>query len=285
MKFLGLGDNVIDYYSNTGEMYPGGNAVNTAAHAAILGEEAAYLGNLGEDSMSQVIRDALIKFGVDFSHCATVSGGTTKYCDYQVIDGERQFVKVVLGEHWSGPMVLEPEHLAYMKEFTVIHSCCNAKMENEMWKVGELPAVFTYDFSMKEKYRTEEYLKKICPWLDLGLFSCEPMNAAKARAFCERIHEQGVKHVLITMGSAGQYVSNGTELLKGKIERIEKPVDTMGAGDAFVAALIISMVRQGWKKGESMSASVLRKALKEASSYAGCNCMIEGGFGYKYQSW
>ena len=43
MKFLGLGDNVIDYYSNLGVMYPGGNAVNTAAHAAILGEEAAYL--------------------------------------------------------------------------------------------------------------------------------------------------------------------------------------------------------------------------------------------------
>ena len=65
MKFLGLGDNVIDYYSNLGVMYPGGYAVNTAAHAAILGEEAAYLGNLGDDEMSEVIRDCLLCTSVD----------------------------------------------------------------------------------------------------------------------------------------------------------------------------------------------------------------------------
>lgn len=43
MKIAGIGDNVIDRYMNMGIMFPGGNAVNVAAHAALLGAELAYV--------------------------------------------------------------------------------------------------------------------------------------------------------------------------------------------------------------------------------------------------
>ena len=280
MKFLGLGDNVIDYYSNLGVMYPGGNAVNTAAHAAILGEEAAYLGNLGDDEMSEVIRDALTQFGVDFSHCAVSAGGTTKYCDYTVTDGERSFVSVELGNHWSGPMVLGGWELDYMRNFDVIHSCCNAKMEDEIRKLADLPALLTYDFSVKDKYRTDEYLDKVCPYLDLALFSCEPMDVEAAEVFCRRFHEKGAGHVVITMGAKGQYVSNGDTLLKGEVVYVE-PVDTMGAGDAFITAFILSLAHQGWKKGKRMHREAIAKALADGAAYSAKNCLVEGGFGYK----
>ena len=49
MKLIALGDNVIDYYHNTQECFPGGNAVNVAVHAARLGAQAEYLGSLGDD--------------------------------------------------------------------------------------------------------------------------------------------------------------------------------------------------------------------------------------------
>ena len=37
VKIAAIGDNVIDRYLNKGVMYPGGNAVNVAAHASMLG--------------------------------------------------------------------------------------------------------------------------------------------------------------------------------------------------------------------------------------------------------
>ena len=43
MKIAAIGDNVIDRYLNKGVMYPGGNAVNVAAHASMLGAQAAYI--------------------------------------------------------------------------------------------------------------------------------------------------------------------------------------------------------------------------------------------------
>ena len=54
MKLIALGDNVIDYYHNTQECFPGGNAVNVAVHAARLGAQAEYLGSLGDAYYDEV---------------------------------------------------------------------------------------------------------------------------------------------------------------------------------------------------------------------------------------
>lgn len=61
MKLIALGDNVIDYYHNTQECFPGGNAVNVAVHAARLGAQAEYLGSLGDDKMAHIVEKALGK--------------------------------------------------------------------------------------------------------------------------------------------------------------------------------------------------------------------------------
>lgn len=75
------------------------------------------------------------------------------------------------------------------------------------------------------------------------------MDVEAAEVFCRRFHEKGAGHVVITMGAKGQYVSNGDTLLKGEVVYVE-PVDTMGAGDAFITAFILSLAHQGWKRGK-----------------------------------
>ena len=84
MKLIALGDNVIDYYHNTQECFPGGNAVNVAVHAARLGAQAEYLGSLGDDKMAHIVEKALRENGVDISHCPVLQGHTTKVCSYDV---------------------------------------------------------------------------------------------------------------------------------------------------------------------------------------------------------
>lgn len=280
MKILGIGDNVIDYYTNMGVMYPGGNALNVAVHSSILGAEAAYMGNLGEDAMARVIKNALNQFHVDCKACITIKGSTTKRCNYKVIDGERIFIGVELGKQWSGPMILNELELGYIGKFDVIHSCCNAKMEDEMDKLEDLPAILSFDFGEKEKYRVPEYYNKVCRKLDLALFSCKKLTEKEAKDFCRPLHHIGVKHILITMGRDGQYVSNGESVVLGEAQNIV-PVDTMGAGDSFLAAFIKSMFDSGWKKGEIINAGALRLALQKGSEYSTQNCRVEGGFGYK----
>lgn len=278
MRLLGLGDNVVDCYLNTKKCYPGGNAVNVASHASILGICGCYLGNLGEDAMGKILMEAMTQAGVDYSRCRLVAGATTKRCNYIVTGGERNLQGVDLGENWSGPLVLGEEELSYIRTFDVVHCGCNAKMEDEIKKLADIPGVLTYDFGEKEKYRNDAYLNKICPYLDLALFSCTPMTADECRFFCQPYHHMGTGHVMVTMGQAGQFVSDGNCIYRGEAKKL-KVVDTMGAGDSFFAAFVISLLNAGWKKGIVMEKETVENALVFAAEYSAANCLKEGGFG------
>lgn len=279
MKLLGLGDNVVDYYINEGLMYPGGNAVNVAAHAALLGHEAAYLGNFGEDEYADIIRLSLTSAGVSFSLCPTIPHSHTKLCLYNIIKGERQFVGTDTKDLWSGPLFLTAPLLDSIRKYQLIHSCSNAKMEQEMHKLSGLPAIFTYDFSEKEKYRTPGYLNLICPFLDLALFSCNDLNDQEMAAFACRVRLHGAKNVLITAGSRGQYFSSSLCDIHHPVTYV-KAKDTIGAGDAFLASFVAELYAHGWRKGQSLPEDPVHQALESASTYSGSHCMREGGFGF-----
>ena len=89
MKIAAIGDNVIDRYLNKDVMYPGGNAVNVAAHASMLGAQAAYIGEIGNDLGGRIITDALSSLNVDLSQSSMPEKATTKTCDVNVYNGER----------------------------------------------------------------------------------------------------------------------------------------------------------------------------------------------------
>ncbi len=280
MKCVCVGDNVIDYYVNNKRMYPGGNAVNVAVHLAKLGMDSAYFGNYAADEMAHVIQRALKKFHVDDSKCYEIADASTKHCVYNVIDGERTFLRVELGPNWQGPMHLSEKDMEYLSTFDVVISSCNAKMEYEMKRIGELDNLFVYDFGEKEKYRTDEYLDKVCPNLDLALFSLEKTTEENVRAFAERMLDKGVKNVLVTMGRSGQYLINRNLMVHGESKLVDA-VDTMGAGDSFLAAFVKEMLLAGWQKGDILSEEKVKRALESGSEYARENCLVEGGFGYE----
>lgn len=94
MKILGLGDNVIDEYVNTGACYPGGNAVNFACHIAKLDVEAAYLGNLADDRYAKIIEQSLEEMHVVYDRCPVIKDSSTKRCLYSVVDGELSLIHI-----------------------------------------------------------------------------------------------------------------------------------------------------------------------------------------------
>ena len=77
MNVIGIGDNVVDKYVHTQTMYPGGNALNFAAYAAMLGHNAAYLGIFGNDAAAEHVMQVLDKVGVKWPHCLQVARGRT----------------------------------------------------------------------------------------------------------------------------------------------------------------------------------------------------------------
>lgn len=280
MKILGLGDNVFDVYRNLKVSYPGGNAVNVAVNGAKLGVESAYLGNLADDHYGYDMQAVLQSCHVDIDHCRIIKDSSTKLCLEDVIDGERQFIKVDLGENWAGVIELTESDLMYIQDFDVVLTSCNAKMEDQICQLKDFQGIVSYDFGEKEKYRCEDYFQKICPYVDLMQFS---MNHASIDDIQEMIDQYALQApILITRGSGGPLFYTGSEYIEGVMDYVE-PVDTMGAGDAYITAFVYSLVKQGWTKKGQLKKEWIIYAMKEAAAYAKSVCLIEGGFGYPYQ--
>lgn len=280
MKIAGIGDNVIDRYINQGVMFPGGNAVNVAAHAAKLGAHSAYVGSIGADREGRIIKNSLESLGVELSQCIFGKDTTTKKCDVNVYDGERDFIGIDEGANWAHTTVITEEDIEYLKAFDVIHTSCNAKLHDEIYKLKVLKGIVTFDFSVKDKYRTADFLKITCPYLELAQFSCNHMQENEIKNLLKTVHDYGCKNVIATMGSKGQLFYNGREFIAGKVYYVES-IDTMGAGDSFLAALIVALLKSGWQKGQSLEKQEITQALDFAAKYSAQNCMSEGGFGFK----
>ncbi|MBQ1299649.1 MAG: hypothetical protein IIY25_00865, partial [Erysipelotrichaceae bacterium] len=98
--------------------------------------------------------------------------------------------------------------------------------------------------------------------------------------FCDRIRSKGVTNVLVTMGRHGQYLCNENGCVHGEARYVEA-VDTMGAGDSFLAAFVNQLCNAGWKKGEVLCREKIEAAFDIASSYSRDNCLSKGGFGFE----
>lgn len=281
MKVLGMGDNVVDRYVNKKIMYPGGNAVNFAVYAKLCGMDSAYLGVFADDAQGRLIMNSLIELGVDVSACQVISGCSTERCDVSLNDGNRVFI----GSGWEEgkehkTLVLGEKELAYLKKFDVIHCGCYADMENEIVKIKDLAAVKTFDFSAEEEYRDSEYLGKICPYIDIALFSAEYMNENQIESLQRKVHEMGTPYVMITRGVKGQVLYDGKRFFKGHAKYIDGAVDTMGAGDSFFTAFVMKLIKGGWNKNKPLDPELTEQAFEFAAEFSAQNCLVEGAFGF-----
>ncbi len=280
MRLIGIGDNVVDRYINKNQMFPGGNAVNFAVYAAQCGEEAAYLGVIADDREGRLIREALLEIGVDVSMSPLTEGCVTERCDVKLVEGDRVFQGVSYGGNGvHQPLRLTQEHLEYLRQFQVIHCGCYAYMENEICKLSELEAFRTFDFSAEPEYREQAYLEKICPYIDMALFSAEEMSDEEREKLVSKVTGLGTRYVLITNGTKGQLLYDGPVRYQGKVKLLT-PVDTMGAGDSFFASFVVSIMRNGYLEEKALSEENLKKSFDYAAEFSANNCLVEGAFGF-----
>lgn len=280
LKVVGFGDNVVDRYTNQRVMFPGGNAVNFAVYAKRIGLDAAYLGVFGSDPMADHIQYALKDLGISLEHCV-VKEGESGYCDVKLEDGDRVF------QGWNEggistkePMVLGEKELSYLGEFDFIHSGCYANTESELPKLRDLKGLVCFDFSDDGEFKEDVYLKKVCPYIDFALFSCEDFTEEQMKEFGRHVVELGAQYVLMTRGAKGQLFYDGREFYRGVVHMVEA-VDTMGAGDSFMTAFTMSLLQKGWTKKKAPTEEEIKTSFEAAAGFSADNCLQEGSFGYR----
>ena len=61
--------------------------------------------------------------------------------------------------------------------------------------------------------------------------------------------------------------------------KLIQAVDTMGAGDSFFAAFLVTLLKEGWTKDGIITESMIEVAFAAAADFSGRNCLREGSFG------
>ncbi|MEU9446350.1 PfkB family carbohydrate kinase [Streptomyces sp. NPDC048304] len=282
MNILGFGDNVVDRFVDRGIDYPGGNCVNVAVYARRLGLDAAYLGVFGDDDLGAFLRTAVAVQGVAVEH-SVVRHGESGVSTLHVRDGDRVF----LGYNGGGvtvrePLVLDGELLAYAASFSLVHSSVYSRSESELPKLSAAGPLVSFDLSDDEEFRAPAYLDRVCPHLDLALLSCSDLDEAATQRLLEAVVARGARMVLATRGLAGATVYDGRTLMTAPALAADarSMADTMGCGDAFLAGFAVSLLRDGWSRGNPPSRPCLERALEHGTQSAHDQCFVEAAFGH-----
>ncbi len=242
-RIVSIGDNCIDVYldSPSGAAI-GGNALNVAVDLARLGVASEYIGAIGDDANGRQVRVALERSGVRATRLHVLPGRT--WIAY--IRLGRDGIAVVEREDpgAAGPYVPSPEDF---EALTPGHHAHLANLADPAAVLTELArrgvsASYDYGASGRGHAAAPAYI---------AFFSYGAQDLARgAERTARDAVSSGARVAVVTMGAQGSLAFDGTRTLTVPAEPID-PVDTLGAGDSYIAAFLAQLL-----SGASLAAAM-----------------------------
>ncbi|MGP0577190.1 PfkB family carbohydrate kinase [Paenibacillus peoriae] len=266
MKVLGIGDNVVDKYVHLRMMYPGGNALNFSVFAKKAGVDAAFIGVFGDDNEAQHVEHILRELEIDISRCRYHSG-ENGCARVTLEDGDRVF----LGSNEGGvtrlhPLKLSEDDKAYVGGFDLIHTGLYSHTGHLLPELKMLGIPLSFDFS--DDF-IDAQVEKYIAYADFAFFSCSHMTDEETQNYIRSNRKKEGQILVATRGGDRSIAYDGTKFYFQMPDSVDA-VDTMGAGDSYITAFLLSFLKNG----------NIQDAVVEGSRVAAQSCLVEGSFGY-----
>ena len=230
----------------------GGAPANVACAIAKLGGKSKFVGCVGNDPFGDFLLDVLEENKVDISLAQRSKTFTTLAFVSLAEDGERDFV---FSRGADRELVYDSSLKNDFKDSIVHLGAATALLGGDLEKAyGRYffdaltqGTFISFDPNFRgDLWRDEEesFVKKCMPFVEkahLCKFSQEEAALLSGKSdlyeASDFLHEVGAKIIAITLGGEGTFVS--TPEFKETVASIAvKPVDTTGAGDAFIGCLL-----------------------------------------------
>ncbi|MFT4028307.1 MAG: PfkB family carbohydrate kinase [Protaetiibacter sp.] len=251
-----VGDTCLDVYLDTDRVYIGGNAVNVAIDLANAGLPVDYIGRVGDDDDGRLITSTLEEFGV--AARPVIEAAPTCRALLRVGDGVPTVVEDVEGDCSYFRM---PEGmLDAFAQYSIVLMKAVEPIDGVIAGLRERGIPSLYDYST-----FHEELGATAP--DISVFSAEGLDDRGILGLLTASRDRGSLLSVVTMGPRGSIALLGDELITTPAEPVEV-VDTIGAGDAFLAALVVALIR----------GAEVPEALRSASREGSLTCTFEGAW-------
>lgn len=276
-KIWVLGDAVVDLIPDGDNHYlkcAGGAPANVAVGVARLGVSAGFIGRVGNDPLGKFMQETLEKEQVSTEQMILDPHQRTSTVIVGLDNGERSFTFMV---NPSADQFLEVGDLPTFQEGEWLH-CCSIALINDpsrsttfeaIRRIKQAGGFFSFDPNLRESlWRSLDEMKSVVnqavALADVLKFSEEELtlltNTTTLDAATQVITAQYPnKLIIITLGKDGAvYHFNGeSQLVAGKAL---KPVDTTGAGDAFVSGLLAGLSQEADWQNEAKLVNIVRQA-------------------------
>lgn len=272
------GDAVVDLIPDSETSYlkcPGGAPANVAVAISRLGGDSAFFGRVGQDPLGRFMKQVLKDEGVDTQYMLLDEEHRTSTVIVDLDDhGERSFTFMVKP---SADQFLQPQDVPAFKQGEWLHVCSIA-LANEPSRSTTLAAMkaikaaggyVSFDPNLRaEVWLNPADLKSVVlqavALADVVKFSDDELlfltDKADLQTALSWLNEQyDLPLIVITQGKKGALVihNNEQQLITGKPVN---PVDTTGAGDAFVGGLLAGLVAcDDWHNNDNLL-KIIRQA-------------------------
>jgi fructoselysine 6-kinase len=256
-----VGDNCIDRYAPP--VRPdsvGGNALNVAVGFVQQRHPAAYLGAVGDDADGRLILETARAAGVDVDGVQILAGLTGVTTVELLPDGDRVFLDESYGA--SALFRLDEQGLERLHGCAWVHAANLGDAPDAVRALVAAGHDVSYDFS---DHGDSALRAALCPHLRVAFFSAPTGAEADAAALAEAALAEGAPVAVVTRGAEGSLAATREGLFTQAALEVET-VDTLGAGDAFIAAFVVALV----------AGAELGKSLRYAAEWAARTCQIVG---------
>ena len=230
----------------------GGAPANVACAISKLGGKSAFIGCVGKDPFGTFLLDTLERYDVDISLAQRSDTFTTLAFVSLAENGERDFV---FSRGADKELTYDPSVKSVFKDNMVHLGAATALLGGSLEKAyGHYlfdalteGAFISFDPNFRGdlwKNKESDFVKKCLPYVEkshLCKFSLEEAQLLSGttdiKDSCAVLHQIGAQVITVTLGAEGTFVS--TKTAQQTIPSIPvSPVDTTGAGDAFIGCLL-----------------------------------------------
>jgi ribokinase len=244
--------------------HPGGKGANQAIAAARLGAEVAMFGRVGEDAFGRELVENLRENGVDTGHVETVSQAPTGSAFVTVTpDGENAIIVSPGANRRFGPEEIETAAGDLETAQLLI-----AQLEVSIEAVEEAARIVSdaggrFLFNLAPPREVCDSLLRLSDPLVVNEHEAAFLLGEHAQEDPEesarKLLKLGPSSAVMTLGAAGAILATEGPARHFPAPEV-KPVDTTGAGDAFVGALAAKLA-EGVPLEEAVPYAVLAGAV------------------------
>ncbi|QUS37465.1 adenosine kinase [Tardiphaga alba] len=253
----------------------GGSAANTIVGLASLGANVAYVGKVKDDQIGKLYTHDIRSAGVAYETAPAAAGPATG-CSYILVtpDGERTMNTYLGAAQDLGPedidvAAIAASHYVYLEGYlwdpssakeafikaskiahdagrkvalTLSDAFCVGRYRDEfldLMRTGTVDIIFANESELGSLYQTEDFDKAVA---ELG---------------------KDVKLGVVTRSEKGCVVVSGSDIVAVPAHKIEKLVDTTGAGDLFAAGFLFGLVRNaGYENAGKLGAMAAAEVIQ-----------------------